>query len=281
MHPEIISIGPLTVRAYGLMLAVAFFTGIMFAAWRAKRAGESPDHIYNLSVWLVISSLFGARLYYIITHYSEFRADEMLPLFIRVGTELKNMFWPVGPDGQVGISGLVLFGGLIGATFASALYLRIHKLNILKYMDFLGPSLGLGEFFTRIGCFLNGCCYGKPTTTCIGVVFPDSSIAGYDYPGVHLHPAQLYNSLAGLIIFILLLTLERYKWFDGFTAYLYFILYAIGRFSIDFFRIYENNLEFWGLSHNQILSIIVFLIAGFLFVYTGYKTRRSQHTRTQ
>jgi phosphatidylglycerol---prolipoprotein diacylglyceryl transferase len=278
MHPVIISIGPFAIRAYGLMLAIAFFTGITVAVWRAKRAGESPDHIYNLSVWIVLSSLFGARLYYILTHFSEFRAEETLPFFIRIGTELKNMFWPVGPDGQIGISGLVLYGGLIGATIATALYLRLHKLNILKYLDFLGPSLGLGEFFTRIGCFLNGCCYGKPTTSCIGVIFPDSSIAGYDYPGIPLHPAQLYNSLAGLIIFFALLFLERYKWFDGYTAYLYFILYAIARFSIDFFRVYENNLELWGLSHNQILSIIVFFVALTLFISRGIKTKKLTRT---
>ena len=267
MHSEIVSIGPFTIRAYGLMLAIGFLTGIMFAARRAKKAGENPEHVYNLSFWVVISSLVGARLYYVITHYSEFRADAGSSFPARFFIEAKNMFWPVGADGQVGISGLILYGGLILATISTAVYLIKHKLNIPKYMDILAPSIGLGEFFTRIGCFLNGCCFGKPTESCVGVVFPPDSAAGYFYPNTHIHPAQLYNSFAGLSIFLLLLFMERYKKFNGFTALLFFIFYAIARFSTDFFRHYETSMTIWGLSQNQILSIIVFIVAVSVMVY--------------
>ena len=249
------------------MLAIGFFAGIMFAAWRAKRDGENPDHVYNLSVWLVISSLVGSRLYYVITHFSEFRADENLPFLYRFFIILKNVFWPVGYDGQIGISGLVLYGGLILATFTAALYLYIHKLNVFKFMDYLAPSLGLGEFFTRIGCFLNGCCFGKPSESIFGMIFPENSAAGMFYPGMHIHPSQLYNSLAGLIIFFALITLERYKKFNGFTSLLYFIFYSLGRFIIDYSRYYEGNLTFFSLGHNQIVSLFVFVTATILFIY--------------
>lgn len=275
MHPEIIAIGPFAIRSYGLMLAIGFLAGIMFAAWRAKKAGENPDHVYNLSLWVVISSFTGARLYYVVTHYDEFRAEKGLSLPVRIYTELKNMFWPVGGDGQIGISGLILYGGLILATIAAAVYLKKHKLSIPKYMDLLGPSIGLGEFFTRIGCFLNGCCFGKPTDSFSGVVFPETSSAGYYYPDMHIHPSQLYNSFAGLAIFVLLLYLERYRRFDGFTALLFFLLYSLGRFTIDFTRYYETDMKVWGLSQNQLLSLGVFMVSGSLLLYFSKRAEKN------
>ena len=279
MHPSVISIGPFAIRSYGLMLAIGFLTGIMFAAWRAKKAGENPDHIYNLSVWLVISSLLGARLYYIITHYYEFRAEEALTFLNRLFIEIKNMFWPVSSNGQIGISGLVLYGGLIAGTLAAAIYLYVHKLSVYKYLDLIAPSLGLGEFFTRIGCFLNGCCFGKPTECVLGMVFPENSTAGMYSPDIPIHPSQLYNSFAGLAIFVALILLERYKRFDGFTALLYFILYAIGWFFIDYTRFYESNLTFIGLSHNQIVSLVIFLTAASLLIYNWTKKPSRKESR--
>ena len=276
MHPTIISFGPLAIRSYGLMLAAGFLAGIIIAAWRAKRIGENPEHIYNLSVWMVVSSLLGARLYYVVTHYHEYRAGEGVPLLQRIFIEAKNMFWPVGSNGTVGIDGLVLYGGVILATIAAAVYLKRHKLGVSKYMDIMAPSLGLGEFFTRIGCFFNGCCFGHPTESWFGMVFPDGSTAGYYYPDMHIHPSQLYNSFAGLSILILLLVLERFKKFDGFTALLYFVLYSAGRFVIDFTRYYEKRLTIYGLSHNQILSIFVFIIAAGLLIYFTYKSGRQK-----
>ncbi|MCE5250852.1 prolipoprotein diacylglyceryl transferase [bacterium] len=273
MHPTIISLGPLAIRGYGLMLAIGFLTGIIVAARRAQKLGENPDNIYNLAVWIVISSLIGARLYYVFSHFDEFRAESGVSFFTGLFIVMKNIFWPIGPDGQVGISGLVLYGGLICATAATAFYLKKHDLSIMKYMDILAPSLGLGEFFTRIGCFLNGCCFGHPTDSVFGMIFPGNSAAGYFYPGTPIHPAQLYNSFAGLAIFVLLITFERYRKFYGFTALLYFVLYATGRFIIDYFRYYESSMTFLGLSHSQILSLGVFVVSAILLVYFSVRFR--------
>ena len=274
MYPTIISIGSFAIRSYGLMLAIGFLAGITIAAKRAQKAGENPDHIYNLSVWVVISSLLGARLYYIMTHYHEFRADHESSFVTRIFYELKNMFWPVGSDGQVGISGLILYGGLILGTITAVFYIRKHKLNIPLYLDIVAPSLGIGEFFTRIGCFLNGCCFGHPTDSCLGVVFPDNSVAGYYYPDTPIHPAQLYNSSAGLFIFVMLLFLERHKKFNGFTALCYFMLYSVGRFSLDYFRYYGKNLRFMGFTHNQLLSMVVFTAALTIMIVLNVRAKR-------
>ena len=259
------------------MLAIGFLSGIMIAAKRAQKAGENPDHIYNLSVWVVISSLLGARLYYIVTHYNEFRAEHAESFVSRFFIEMKNMFWPVGSDGQVGISGLILYGGLIFATITAIVYVKKHKLSIPLYLDIIAPSLGIGEFFTRIGCFLNGCCFGHPTDSFLGVVFPDNSAAGYFYSDTHIHPTQLYNSCAGLFIFAMLLFLERYKKFNGYTALCYFILYSIGRFSLDYFRYYGENLRFLGFTHNQLLSMAVFAAALTLMIVLSIRADKQKN----
>ena len=275
MHPSIFSLGPIAIKSYGLMLAVAFMAGIILAARRASKAGENPDHIYNMSVWLVLSALFGARLYYVVTHYSEFRARPEITGLTKVLMELRNMFWPVGVDGVVGINGLVLYGGFIGATLTAALYMYKYRLSIPIYMDLMAPSLGLGIFFTRIGCFLNGCCFGKPTKSVFGLIFPFDSAAGYHYHNIHIHPSQLYQSLMGLVIFGTLLYLERHKKFDGFLALLFFMFYAVARFIADFFRYYESHLTLSGLSHNQLLSIVIFIIAGGLLIFFSQRAKKT------
>ncbi len=267
MHPNIISLGPFVVRSYGLMLALGFLSGIMLAASRAKKVGENPDHIYNISVWIVFSALIGVRLYYVLVNLDEFRVQGEMFFLKRYAIVFKNIFWPVGADGQIGISGLILYGGLIAATTAAVTYLYRNKLSVAKYLDIIAPSLGLGQFFTRIGCFLNGCCFGKPTESSIGMIFPDNSVAGMYYPGIHIHPSQLYNSLAGLVIFLTLLYVERYKRFDGFLALVYFMMYAVIRFSTDFTRHYDSNLRFHGFTHNQVLGIFVFIIAASIMIY--------------
>ena len=275
MHPEIISFGPFAIRAYGLMLAIGFLAGIFLAARRAEKYGENPDHVYNLAVWIIVSSLVGARLYYVMAHYTEFRAPEGVTGLSRVFFEFRNTFWPVDAAGNVGLSGLILYGGLILATITTVGYLRINKLSAPRFMDIIAPSLGIGEFFTRIGCFLNGCCYGTPTDHVCGVVFPPESAAGYFYPETPLHPSQLYNSAAGLAIFGALLFLERYKRFDGFLALWYFIFYSAGRFTIDFSRFYERDQFVFGLSQNQIISIVVFTVSTALLVY--FQRRAAKH----
>ncbi len=274
MFPEIFSFGPFHIRSYGLMLAIGFLAGIMLAARRAERAGENPDHIYSISVWGVIWSLLGSRFFYVITHYHEFRAPEGVSAFVRVFMELRNMFWPVGADGQVGLQGLTYYGGLIAATIATVAYLYRHRLNLPRYLDILAPSIPLGEAFTRIGCFLNGCCFGHPTHSIFGVVFPESCAAGSYYPGVAIHPTQLYNSFAALVLLAFLLFLERYRKFEGFSAAMFFFLYSIVRFSTDFFRFYEEGTKVSGFSENQILSIVIFMVSGAVLAAGTLRARR-------
>jgi phosphatidylglycerol:prolipoprotein diacylglycerol transferase len=133
----------------------------------------------------------------------------------------------------------------------------------------------------RIGCFLNGCCPGKPTDGFLGVKFPPDSFAGYFFPGVKLLPTQLFESMAGLMIFLLLIFLERLKSFQGHVFWLMLIFYSAWRFIIDFFRYYEESMIFArlgnvALSQNQVLSLLIFLISIAMWLYLSAKNKRSE-----
>lgn len=251
MHPTLINIGPLPIHSYGLMLALSFIAAIFISSRRAEKAGISKNAIMDLAFWIIISAILGARLYYVILHPEEFKGHWLNTV---------NPFM----NGQVGIGGLVMYGGVFGALLAGILYLRYRRLPVFKVADVLAPTVGFGIFLTRIGCFLNGCCYGKCTTHPFGVSFPASSPAGHFQHVMHcdaLHPAQLYLSLGGLIIFLLIISLERFKYFHGFSLLLLAILYSIHRFIGDNFRHYTNDEMILGLTHNQFFCVVIIAIS--------------------
>jgi phosphatidylglycerol:prolipoprotein diacylglycerol transferase len=139
----------------------------------------------------------------------------------------------------------------------------------LRTLDVLSPSLALGIFLTRIGCFFNGCCYGRPTDLPWGVVFPRNCPAG-EFQRMHpegivpIHPTQLYSALYGAGIFALLLVCERhFKRFDGFTFFLLFFLISIARFFVQFLRqYYDETGQFLGLTHAHYVSIAFVAVSG-------------------
>lgn len=263
MHPTLFKIGPLEIHSYGLLLAVSFLLGILLASHRAKKQGVNPDSIMDLSIVIVISAILGARFLYVIAHLGEFRGHWL------------DVINPFQSNGQVGIAGLTMLGGFIAALVFGMLYLYLKKLPALKIADILVPSLGLGIFITRIGCFLNGCCYGIPTDMPWGMVFPTECAAGYHFTGIPIHPAQLYSSFYGLVILVSLLLLERIKKFDGFLLYWFLILYGFSRLTVDFFRYYEDSMVLFNIGNspislNQGISFLM-IIMGFLLIILNLK----------
>lgn len=257
MHSKLFQIGPLEIHSYGLMLAISFLIGIYLSMYRAKKQGIDQNKIIDLSVVIVLSAIFGARFLYVIFHLEEFKGHWM------------DTINPFQSSGQIGIAGLTMLGGFIAAVGFGLLYLKIKKLPVFKIADIVIPAIGLGIFFTRLGCFLNGCCYGLPTHEPWGMIFPSDSPAGFSFPNQAIHPAQLYSSLYGLIIFGSVLFLERYKKFDGFLLFIFFIMYGISRFIVDFFRYYENSMvlvQIGGLSIsvNQGISLLMILFGSIL-----------------
>lgn len=255
------------VRSYGIMLALGFFISILWARKRAIKAGIPSEHVIDLSFIVLIASVIGSRFFYVIYHLDEF-SDNLL--------DIVNPF----QGGTVDIAGLSMMGGIILALISAVIFLAVKKTDPWPLLDALMPMFALGLGITRIGCFLNGCCYGLPAHDHFGLVFPPESPAGYHYPGIPLIPAQLYSSIAGIVILAIVLVSERYKRFDGHSFWLTIGLYSIWRFIIDFFRYYEDsmisfNIGDQALSKNQLLSVILFFVsfAAYLIFFFRHKKR--------
>ncbi|MEN9978829.1 MAG: prolipoprotein diacylglyceryl transferase [candidate division WOR-3 bacterium] len=249
MLPVLIRIGNFQLYSYGVMLFISFVLGIMIVERRAQRFGVEPKRITDLALWILLAVVLGSRLFYVAFHWDEFRND--LVGIIR--------FWGNPP----GLSGLMFYGGFLGAFIAGLVFVWLNRLPLLKMLDAVAPALVLGEGFTRIGCFLNGCCFGKPTTCPLGMVFPAGSAAGAQFPNQTIHPTQLYSSLAGFVLFGVALLLERRKLKPGVLFGIILLLYSLFRFGIDFVRYYEDAANFWG---NQAVALSLSLLGLVLIV---------------
>jgi len=172
---------------------------------------------------------------------------------------------------------VLFYGGFLGGIIAGVLFVRINKLPVRKLMDAVAPAIVLGEGFTRIGCFLNGCCFGTPTHGACGMVFPHNSPAGATFVDTAIHPTQLYSSAAGFILFLFALWLEKRKLRPGVLSAVLLIVYSLFRFGIDFVRYYENGANFWG---NQVVALcltavgVALLILFLRWPVTGASTSR-------
>lgn len=238
MHPVLLELGRLRIYSYGFMLALSFWIGIVWAARRAKRAGIRSDRIYDLSVVLIVSAIVGARLLYIAMHRREYGS------FLDV-----IALWQ---------GGAVFYGGFLLALAGALIYLRKVNLSFFAVADICAPPIALGLGITRIGCFLSGCCFGAPTDSFLGVVFPAGCPAGYHAPGIALHPTQLYESAYGFVIAALLLVLERRSKFSGFTFAFLCILYGVARAINDSFRYYEPDSRIYGaMALSQVISALL------------------------
>lgn len=256
MHPVLFKIWKFPVHSYGFMLALSFLVGIWLGAQRAKRANLDPDAVFDVGFYTILAAIVGARLYYVLLKFDQFR---------------DNLWAIVNPfqDGGVGIGGLVMYGGFIGAILAGVVYFRVKKYPFLPYADSLAPSIGIGIFLTRIGCFMNGCCYGGPSDGLFSVSFPLNCPAGHHQQAIHasgLYASQLYESAGGLVMALILLFAIRRKMFDGFQFYLVGLMYSVLRFAVDFTRYYGEGERLGPLSHNQVVCIILFAVFGGLIM---------------
>jgi len=254
VHPILIELGPLKIYSYGFMLALSFFVGILLAGRRAERRGVPREVVQDLSIILIILAVIGSRTLYIVTHRDHYHSIiDIIAL------------WE---------GGATYYGGLVLALVGAIVYLRRKGLSFLKIADICSPSIALGIFLTRIGCFLSGCCFGSPTACPLGVSFPPGSPAGYAFPGSAVHPAQLYSSFYGIVIFVLLILIDRRRSRDGFIFALLCILYGAARFTVDFFRYYdESAMATASLTVNQVMSVGLALFGLVLLVLLRKKRR--------
>ncbi len=271
-------------HTYGLMIATGFVAGIVLALREAKRRGLDPAHIMDIAFWALLFSLIGARVLFILVNTDQYFGANFMSSVELGGRSISLptmlVFWK---------GGLVFFGGFIGASLAVLWYMRKHRLDAWRHADVIIPSVPLGIFFGRLGCFAAGCCFGKPcpegTTLCAH--FPRDSLAGTQTPheshvlidGVGytegLYPTQLFEAGAVLLIFLLLILVRPYKRFDGQLVISFLVLYPIARSIIEVFRgdyargmilrVPEDNPVL--LSTSQLISVLVATLGVVLIIY--------------
>jgi len=229
MHPILFTIGPITIYSYGVMLALAVLVCTYFLSVDAKRYQISQETAYDLVFWCMLWGIIGARIFYVFIEWPYFSSN----------------LWEI-PMLQKG--GLAWQGGFLGGTLAGVWFARRKKLSLKPLLDLAAPYIALGQSIGRIGCFLNGCCYGKPVPW--GIYFPTHN--------ARLYPTQLFETAGLFIIFLILKKAQTKPHQAGFIFVFYLWLAAIERFIVEFYRA-DHDLLWLGLSLTQFVAVGVFV----------------------
>jgi phosphatidylglycerol:prolipoprotein diacylglycerol transferase len=260
MHPILFEVGGFPVYTYGVLLAAAYLLGLQVALVRARRRGLDPARVMDLGIWVIVAALLGAKALLLLVNFDTYR-DRPAELW----TLLR--------------SGGVFYGGLIAAVATALWYLRRHRMPVWIVTDVFAPGIALGHVIGRMGCLFAGCCFGRRTGVPWAITFTHPAAA--EYVGTPLntpvHPTQLYEAGAELLILGFLLLLERRgRSFPGRTFWSYTLLYGVSRFVIEFYRGDPRGM-IGALSTSQFVSaIIVPLSLVMLFVLS----RRPDPSRT-
>jgi phosphatidylglycerol:prolipoprotein diacylglycerol transferase len=260
LYPTLFTIGDFTLSTYEAAMTVAFLVAIFLAYRRAPKDGIDPGLVLDVCLWIVIGSLVGARFLFILTRIDDYMRDPVQLL----------MFWK---------GGLVYYGGLIGGALATWIVLHRRRAAFFPVADLLAPYLMLGYAIHRtFGCFLAGCCFGRPTDLPWGVVFPAGSAPHASFGSTPLHPTQLYTAAAAFLIFVVLLWMRRRKRFDGAITITLFLLYALSRFVVETFRGDAIRGTIGPLSTSQIISIGTAVVAAFWYAAARKLARSREAT---
>jgi phosphatidylglycerol:prolipoprotein diacylglycerol transferase len=253
VHPIAFQLGSLPIRWYGVMMALAFLAGLWTATRRARLANVHGDVIADVTLWLMLGSIAGARFVYVTTYWkTEFAGQKFSEVFA---------IWN---------GGLVYYGGLLGAMVAGIGYLLWKKLPVWKIADILAPSIALGSVFGRIGCLLNGCCYGYACDLPWAIHFP----ADHETHGAAVHPTEIYDALLNLVLYLALAWWFRRKHFDGQIFALYLMGYAVFRSIAEHFRgDYPADHVHHGLTSAQVVSLPMFAAGLALMFFFSRRAR--------
>jgi len=238
MHPILFTIGPITIYSYGVMLAISVLVCTYLLSLDAKRYNISQETAYDLVFWCMIGGILCARIFYVFIEWSYF-SNNLLEI----------------PMLQKG--GLAWQGGFLGGVLSGVWFARRNKLSLRPLLDLVAPYIALGQSIGRIGCFFNGCCYGKPVAW--GIYFPTQQ--------ANLYPTQLFETAGLFIIFLILKQVQKQKgtvpffsggqFPSGFIFVFYLWLSAIERFIVEFYRA-DHNFLWLGLSLAQYVALGVF-----------------------
>jgi phosphatidylglycerol---prolipoprotein diacylglyceryl transferase len=240
VYPELFSVGPFTIYSYGVLLAASYLLGLRLAMWRAKKWGLDANRVLDLGIYIIIAALVGAKLLLLIVDFDQFSRPEELLTLAR--------------------SGGVFYGGLLLAVGVAFWYIAKHRLPFWTTCDVFAPGIALGHVTGRLGCLAAGCCYGRPTDVPWAIIFTDPQAqANVGTPlGIPLHPTQIYEAGAALLILGLLLATERRgRPFPGRTFWSYMFLYAISRYIIEMYRGDPRGTVFDIFSTSQFISVVL------------------------
>ena len=239
MRPILFHLGPIPIYSYGLLVASGVLVAIYFLGKEAPRVGISRENIVDATLWFTVSSFMGARIFYVIQNWGYYSGRPLEILMIWKG-------------------GVVFYGGAIGSLLFLLFYCRFKMETFLTMTDLLAPFVFLTHSFGRVGCFLNGCCYGKVARVPWAVHYP--------FLEDPVHPTQLYESAFNLMGFAVLFVIQRRKKFLGETSLSYFLIYGSGRFILEYWR-GDNVPVFVGLTLPQIFSVFFILLASFFYLF--------------
>lgn len=225
MFPVLFKFGFIQIYSYGLMVALAFWVCAYLLSKQARLLGVGKDFFWNMFGWLLVGGILGGRLLYVI-----FNLD-----YFRVNPREIPALWQ---------GGLIWYGALAGGFLSGTAYLKLKKVNVIKALDLIAPFLALGQAIGRIGCFLNGCCYGSPELVV---------------------PAQLISSFNLTAIFITLRLLREKKHKDGDVLAGYLLLASFERFMVEFLR-RDSPRDYAGMTIFQVISVFIFL--GVIFLWS-------------
>jgi len=240
-------VGPVTIYWYGIILALAFLSGLAVSMKIAKEKGEDSDKVLNLAIFLLIGAVLGARLYFVAFNWDFYR------------THLQEIF-------MTWHGGLSIHGGIIVGFITGVIYTKLNKLPLLKYADIIAPGLILGQSIGRWGNFFNSEAFGAPTNLPWKLFIPIENRPPQFINYQYFHPTFLYESLWDFAVFLLLFFVLRKKLQkDGSVFFLYLILYSFGRLIIEGIRI-DSIYAIFGMPLAQVVSII-FIIIGISGLY--------------
>ncbi|HTR47472.1 MAG TPA: prolipoprotein diacylglyceryl transferase [Verrucomicrobiae bacterium] len=221
MHPVLFEIGSIPIYTYGVLAAAGFLLGLFYARWQAPRAGLPPELIWNLGVYGILIALISSKLWLLASEWDYYSASPgrifSIATFQSAGT---------------------FYGGILGGIVWVIVYTRITQMPLLGVLDLAAAPVALGHTLGRLGCFVAGCCYGKPTSLPWAVTFTSpiaERIAGTPL-NIPLHPTQLYEAAAEFVNVLLLVWIGARQRFRGQLIGAFFILYGVERGVIEFFR---------------------------------------------
>ncbi|MEW4528120.1 prolipoprotein diacylglyceryl transferase [Maioricimonas sp. JC845] len=269
--------GSFPIFGYGFMLLIGFLCAVWFANRRADANGIDREQILDAGFWILVSGVLGGRIFYLLQYGEHVFAGKSGGELLRAAIDLRQ-------------GGLVLVGGMVGGSIGYFTFCYLRKLSPLQLADVLTPSVFIGIAFGRLGCLMNGCCYGDACTLPWGISFPAGSVpfdslalrgfvdpeSAATYP---LHPTQIYSALNGFVLAFVTAKYFPRRRHDGDVFALACILYPITRFLIEFLRNDEGSQLGTGLTISQLYSLLI-LVAGIVLMLTLSWRGRPARLRT-